>query len=124
MTTLLLFACSIVVVSVLAWLYRQRLAQHLPTKKTMTDVLVVASIVLLAVLVLLPDIFIFVSTMKLLPTPFKIILTIAAAVVACIGCSKKTDAPQPRQIRWKASETGYTGTTVLPPDIPDKKEEP
>jgi hypothetical protein len=47
---------SIFVASVLAWLFRQRLARFLPRKETMTTAMLFAAVALLLVVVLLPDI--------------------------------------------------------------------
>jgi len=56
----ILFACSILVASVV-WLFRQRLAQRLPSKETVTTVTLFAAVALLLAVVLLP-IFFFSST--------------------------------------------------------------
>ncbi len=113
MTTLILLA-SILVVFILAWLFRQRLFQYLPRKESMTTALSFAPIALLVTLALLPDIVTVMSTMKLMPPAFRIVLALAAAVVACVGCSKQPDPPKP--IHWSASETGYQAETPPPPD--------
>jgi hypothetical protein len=41
---------------------------------------------------------------------------VLAAVAACVGCSKQTEAPKPPAIQWTAPETGYHAET--PPEIP------
>ena len=89
MTTLIILG-SILATVILAWLFRERLAHHLPRKETMTTATLIAAIVLLAFLALLPDILILVSTMKLLPPFFKIFLALSAAVAACLGATTKT----------------------------------
>ena len=84
--------------------------------------ILLSAVALLATIALLPDLLILASAMKLLSRFWRIALTLsAAAVVACVGCSRPPEAPQPHQINWRAPETGYTGTTTLPPDNTGKE---
>ncbi len=107
---------SILVASVLAWLFRQRIAQHLPSKETVTTVTLFAAVALLLVVALLPDILLLISTMKLLPPSFRIVLALAAAVAVCVGCSKQTSEPtKPAVIHWQGQDGGYEDTTAIPP---------
>jgi len=117
--TTILFAASIVAVSILAWLFRQRFIKHLPSKETMGTVCLVAPIVLLLVMAILPDILLLIGTLALMPPTIRTIIGIAAAaVVIYAGCSKQADKPKPHPIHWSAPETGYHAETVpaLPPD--------
>lgn len=118
MTTVLLLV-SIFAASILAWLFRQRLAKHLPSKETMSTFALFAPIVLLLIFAFLPDIVVLLSTMNLMPASVRIVLALAAAVVVCVGCSKQADKPQPHQIHWRAPETGYHADSP-----PDNKEGP
>ena len=130
MTTVILLACSILLTSIVAWLFRQRLIAstlpHLPRKETMKTAILLSSITLLAILALLPDLFILVSAMKLLSSFWRTALTLVATTfilaATCVGCSKPTETPKPHEIHWQGPETGFTGTTTLPSDKP--KEEP
>jgi hypothetical protein len=121
MTTLILLVCSIFA-AILAWRFRQCLAPYLPPRETMTTAILVGSIVLLAILALLPEILSLVSTMKLLPPIVKIVLVLAAAVVASIGCSKKPEAAKPDPIHWRGPETGYHAEST-PRNNTDKPKE-
>ncbi|MEI8376237.1 MAG: hypothetical protein WCJ35_25735 [Planctomycetota bacterium] len=41
---------------------------------------------------------------------------ILAALAACVGCTKSDPAPaEPRVLHWRGQDTGYDGTTVVPP---------
>ena len=54
---------------------------------------------------------------------FKSVIKLAAAMAACIGCTpKEADAPKSREIRWRGSDTEYSGTTVVQPN--DEKGHP
>ncbi len=118
-----LFACSILAVSILAWLFRQRLAQHLPSKESMTTAMLFAAVALLLVVVLLPDILLLVYTLNIMPHSLRIVLALAAATMVCVGCYRQADAPKPRRLQWSAPETGFQSETTLPPD-PKPKEAP
>ncbi len=118
----ILFACSILAVAILAWLFRQRLARCLPRKETMTTVMLFAAVALLAV-VLLPDILLLVYTLNIMPHALRVVLGLAAATMVCVGCYKQADAPKPRRLHWSAQETGFQSETTLPPD-PKPKETP
>ena len=90
----------------------------------MKTVILFVSIAVLSILPLLLDL-IRVSTMKVLSRFSRIVITLSAAFLACIGCTpKETEKPKPRQVHWQGPETGYTGTTTLPPDNADKPLEP
>jgi protein-S-isoprenylcysteine O-methyltransferase Ste14 len=124
--TAILFAASIVAVSILAWLYRRRLAAsiraHLPRKETVTTACLFVPIALLLVFALLPDILLLVSTMNLMPPSIRIVLALVAAGVVCVGCWKQAAPPKPHPIHWRAPETGYQAETVPVP--PNNKEGP
>ena len=54
---------------------------------------------------------------------FNIVIKLSAALAACIGCTpKEANAPRPGEIRWRGSDTEYSGTTVVQPN--DGKEHP
>ena len=109
---------SILVASVLAWLFRQRLAHYMPRKETVTTVCLFAPIALLLIIALLPNIFLLILTMNLLPHSFRILLALAAAatVAVGIGCSKQTPEPtKPAVIHWQGQDGGYEDTTAVPP---------
>jgi hypothetical protein len=113
----ILFACSILAVSILVWLFRQRLAQHLPSKETVSTFCLVAPVVLLLCVAILPDVLLLISALSFMPHYLKTILGLSAA--ACIiyaGCSKKADSPKQPAIEWTAPDTGYHAET--PPTIP------
>jgi len=116
-----LFACSILAVTILTWLFRQRLARFLPRKETVTTVTLFAAVALLLAVVLLPDILLLVYTLSIMPHSLRIVLALAAATMVCVGCYKQTDAPKPRRLHWSAPETGFQSDTILPPD-PKPKE--
>jgi hypothetical protein len=121
--TITLLASILVASIVLAWLFRQRIAQHLPSKETLTTAMLFAPIALLVGLALLPDVLLLISTMRLLPPAFRIVLGLTAATLVCVGCYKQTDAPKPRRLHWSAPDTGFQSDTTLPPD-PKPKEAP
>jgi Mn2+/Fe2+ NRAMP family transporter len=111
-----LFACSILAVSILAWLFRQRIAQHLPSKETLTTTMLFAAVALLLVVVLLPDILLLVYTLNIMPHSLRIVLALAAATMVCVGCSKQTPEPaKPAVIHWQGQDGGYEDTTAVPP---------
>ncbi len=116
MTTLILFVVAILVVATLAFLLRHRVAHHLPRAETLSTTVLLASIVVLAILALLPDLITLVSSMKLLSSFLRIFITLVAAVVAFLGCSKQAETPKPRKIHWEGPESGYQADTTLPPD--------
>ncbi len=119
MITVVLFAASIVAISILAWLFRQRFIKHLPSKETIGTVCLVAPIALLLLMAILPDILLLIVTLSYMPPTIRAVIGIAAAaVVVYAGCSKQADAPKPHPIQWSAPETGYHAETVpaLPPD--------
>ena len=102
---------SILVASILAWLFRHRLAHFLPRKETVTTACLFAPIALLLVIALLPDILLLFSTMNLLPHSFRIILGLAAAAMICVGCSKQSPEPaKPAVIHWQGQDGGYEDT--------------
>jgi hypothetical protein len=122
-TTILLLASSIIAVATIAWFYRESLIRQLPSKEAVNTFCLIAPVVLLLCIGLLPDIFLLVSTINLMPHFLRTILGIGAA--ACIiysGCSKKAETPKPHPIHWRAPESGYTAETVTSP--PDNKESP
>ena len=121
--TITLLASIFVASIVLAWLLRQRISRHLPSKETLTTAMLFAPIALLVGLALLPDVLLLISTMRLLPPAFRIILGLAAATMICVGCYKQADAPKPRRLHWSAPETGFQSETIFPPD-PKPKEAP
>ena len=89
----------------------------------MKTMILFASIAVLLILPLLLD-FIRVSTTTLLSRFFRSIITLSATLMACIGCSKQPEPPQPHEIHWQGPETGFVGKTVFPPDntgIPKEK---
>jgi hypothetical protein len=120
----ILFACSILAVCILTWIFRRRLAKYVPSKETMSTVSLVAPIALLLIMAILPDILLLFATLSLMPHSIRTIIGIAAAAaVIYAGCSKRADTPQPHPIHWRAAETGYTAETV-PAAPPDNKEGP
>ena len=119
--TVILLASILLAASILAWLFRRRLAEQLPSKETMSTFLLFAPIALLVIIALLPDIFLLISTMSLMPPFVRIVLALVAAAVVCVGCSKQADKPKPHPIHWRAPETGYQAETVT---IPPNKEGP
>jgi len=123
MTTAILLAASILITAIVAWLLRRRLAAltlaYLPRKETMRTAILLASIGLLAISALLPDLIFIASlaTRKLRFFVTVVTLSVAAAAT-CIGCSKPVEVPKPHEIHWQGPETGYTGTTIIDPDKP------
>ncbi len=119
MITVTLFAASIVAVSILAWLFRQRFIKHLPSKEALSTFCFVAPIILLLVMAILPDILLLIATLSFMPPTIRTVIGIAAAAaVIYAGCSKKADTPKPHPIHWSAPETGYhaeTAPTASPP---------
>jgi hypothetical protein len=110
---------SILVVAIVAWFYRQRLARYMPRKETVTTLCLFAPIALLLILALLPDILLLILTMNLLPHSLRCVLAVAAAVTIAvgIGCSKQNAEPtKPAVIHWKGQDGGYEDTTIVPPD--------
>ena len=105
---------SILVASVAVWFFRQRLVQFLPSKETMTTLLLFAPIALLVGMALLPDVLLLISTLKLLPPAFRIVLGLAAATMVCVGCSKHAEPAKPAFIHWKGQDGGYEDTTTAP----------
>jgi hypothetical protein len=106
---------SILVTSIAVWLFRQRLAQHLPSKETMTTVCLFAAVAVLLVVVLLPDVLLLVYTLSLMPHSLRIVLALAAATMVCIGCFKQNPQPaKPALIHWKGQDGGYEDTTAAP----------
>ncbi len=124
MITVTLFAASIVAVSILAWLFRQRFIKHLPSKETMNMFCLVAPIALLLLMAILPELVLLIATLNLMPPTIRTVIGIAAAAaVIYAGCSKRADAPKPHPIHWRAPDTGYTAETV-PASPPYNKEGP
>ena len=78
----------------------------------MTTILLIALIALPVVLALLPATSILAATAR--PAAARIVLVLAAAVVACVGCSQQTEPPKPRPIHWSSPETGYNAETPPP----------
>ena len=117
----ILFACSILAVSILGWLLRRRFTKCLPSKETMSTLCLIAPVALLLVLAILPDLVLLFTTINLTPPILKTILAVAAATMVCVGCSKQTDPSKPRRLHWSAAETGFESETLLPPD-PKPKE--
>ena len=100
MITTILFACSILAVSILAWLFRQRFAKYLPSKETMSTFCLVAPIVLLLAMAILPDILVLICDPSLMPLHPNRHRHRRAAVIIYAGCSKQADAPKPHPIHW------------------------
>ncbi len=115
-----LFACSILAVAILTWIFRRRFAKYL-RKDTMSTISLIAPVALLLVLAILPDILLLFVTINLMPHSFKIVLALAAATMICVGCFKQADAPKPRRLHWSAPDTGFQSETTFPPD-PKPKE--
>jgi hypothetical protein len=46
-----------------------------------------------------------------------ILAQLGAVLASCVGCSSKSipDSEHPRTIRWQGHESGYQGTTLVPP---------
>ena len=100
---IILLACSILAVSILAWLFRQRVAKHLPSKEAVSTFCLVAPVVLLLCIGLLPDILFLVSTINLMPPLIRSVLGLAAAAsIIYAGCSKQPEAPKRPAIHWSA----------------------
>ena len=122
MLTVILLVSTLTVISIVAWLLRRRLAKlilaHLPRKETMKAVILLISIAGLSILALLSEILciaaLVLATRNL--RFFVTVLTLSVALVACIGCSKQPEPPQPHEIHWQGPETGFVGKTVFPPD--------
>ncbi len=115
--TAILFAASIVAVSILAWLFRQRFIKHLPSKETMSTFCLVAPIALLLAMAILPDILLLIVTLSFMPPTIRAVIGIAAAAaVIYAGCSKKAETPKQPAIQWTAPDTGFHAET--PPTIP------
>ena len=76
----------------------------------MKIVILISSITLLAILALLPDLFILVSAMKLMSGFWRVAITLAATTfilaATCVGCSKPAEPPKPHEIHWQGPETG------------------
>jgi hypothetical protein len=121
MTTAILLAASILITAIVAWLLRRRLAAltlaYLPRKETMRTAILLASIGLLAISALLPDL-IFIASLATRKLRFVVTVLTLASTALCIGCSKPAEVPKPHEIRWQGPETGYTGTTLIDPDKP------
>ena len=114
--TITLFASILVTSIIFAWLFRQRIAQHLPSKETMTTAMLFAAVALLLVVVLLPDILLLVYTLNIMPHSLRIVLALAAATMVCVGCYKQTPEPaKPAVIHWQGQDGGYEDTTAIPP---------
>ncbi len=113
--TIAILLASILVTAIVAWLLRRRLAAsilaRLPRKETVTTALLFASIALLLVIALLPDLLILFSTVNLMPHSLRMILGLAAASMVCIGCSKHAEPAKPAVIHWKGQDGGYQDTT-------------
>jgi flagellar biosynthesis protein FliP len=107
----ILYVVSILAVSILAWLLRQRITHHLPSKRVMNNFGIVALVVLLLVLAILPDILVLLTTINLMPHSLKIVLGLAAAALICVGCSKRAEPPKQPAIQWTAPDTGYHAET-------------
>lgn len=124
MITTILFALSILAVSILAWLFRRRFTKYVPSKQSMSTFCLVAPVVLLLCVAILPDVLLILAAIKFMPPLLKTVLGFAAAAaILYSGCSKQADKPKPHPIHWSAPETGYTAETV-PAFPPDNKEGP
>ena len=124
MTIAILFAISIIAVSILTWLARRRFTKYLPSKEAVNTFCLVAPVVLLLCVAVLPDLVLFISLLAIMPHYLKLVLGLSAA--ACIiyaGCSKQSDTSKPRRLHWSAPDTGFQSDTTLPPD-PKPKEAP
>ncbi|MGO9109348.1 MAG: hypothetical protein ACLP9L_08955 [Thermoguttaceae bacterium] len=110
----ILFACSILTVSILVWLFRQRLAQHLPSKESVSTLCLIAPVALLLVLAVVPDLVLLCATLALMPHSFKIVLALAAATMICVGCSNRPEPTKPAVIHWQGQDGGYEDTTTVP----------
>jgi hypothetical protein len=54
--------------------------------------------------------------MKLISSPILWAMAKLCTILATIlGCSPKIASDKPREIHWQGQETGYQGTTVVPP---------
>ena len=132
MTTIILLACPIVLTSIVAWRFRRRLVAstlpHLPRKENMKFAILLSSITLLAILALLPDLYILVSAMKLMSGFWRTALTLLATTfilaATCVGCSKPAEPARSHEIHWQGPETGFSATTPNPPDNTNKPKEP
>lgn len=117
MITTILFACSLLAVSILAWLFRRRFTKYVPSKQAVSTFCLVAPIALLLLMAILPDILLLIVTLNLMPPTIRAVIgTAAAAVVVYAGCSKRADAPKQPAIQWTAPDTGFHSET--PPTIP------
>lgn len=114
--TITLLASLLITSIIVAWLFRQRITRHLPSKETVTTVTLFAAVALLLAVVLLPDILLLVYTLSIMPHSLRIVLALAAAAMVCVGCWKSQPAaPAPAVIHWKGQDGGYEDTTALPP---------
>ncbi len=117
MISLILVASSALVALVVAWLLRQQLVEHLPSKEVLNNFSIIALVVLLLCIGLLPDILILVSAVNLMPPFLKAVLgVLVAGTIICVGCSKKAEPPKQPAILWTAPDSGFQAET--PPTIP------
>ncbi len=93
-----LFACAILAVSILTWLFRRRIAKYVPSKDAVTTFGIAAPVVLLLCLAILPDAILLISALALMPHYLKLILGLSAATCIIYAGCKKADAPQTRRL--------------------------
>lgn len=118
MTIAILFAISIIAVSILAWLFRQRFAKFVPSKDAVTTFGIAAPVVLLLCLAILPDVLLLVSAIAFMPHYLKLVLGASAATCIIFAGCKKADTPKQPAIQWTAPDTGYHAET--PPTVPQE----
>ncbi len=115
MTIAILFAISIIASIILAWLFRRRFAEYIPSKSAVSTFGIAAPVVLLLCLAILPDVLLLISAIAFMPHYLKIVVGLSAATcIIYAGCSKRTEVPKQPAIHWSAPETGYQADT--PPD--------
>ena len=113
MTALLLIALFLVAAA-LTWWYRQRLVRFLPRKNTMFTISIIASIGLLAVLAVLPDLIALLSALQFLSPLVKTALVLVTVVpLVIVGCSRHSPTPdEPYKIHWQAGDSNFSTDTV------------
>jgi hypothetical protein len=120
MITTILFACSILAVSILTWLFRRRFTKYLPGKETVSTFSFVAPVALLLCVAISPDVLLLISAITYMPPLLKTVIGLAAAAaIVYTGCSKKAETPKQPAIQWTSPETGFHAET--PPEPKEGK---
>jgi peptidoglycan/LPS O-acetylase OafA/YrhL len=120
MTTYILIACSILVISALSWLFRRRLTRRIP--KAIRAGVLLTSLVVLAVVGLLLDVVCLFCLITTIGHHRLLGIVLAATAAVCIGCSKQAEPAKPQPIQWSAADGGYHAETTAPAKGASKKE--